>query len=165
MLRGRRYRAAPRSCKLLRAASVENLRSAVHPVLLRLARIPVVRAGVDLGGQRDRGRGEDQRGDEGLEHSLSPLGAWAARGPIPRPLVSGPCATLMRRGVSCLTSLIFYGGALRRRSAGSWSETINGCTSEGTAAHSPPARSCRQHAYDAATPDPGKGSYFGSRCA
>src|SRR3954453_2873893 len=63
-------------------APAGDLRSAVHPVLLRLRRILLRRAGIDLRGQRDGSRGNDQRGNEGLEHNESPWGAWAA-GPIP----------------------------------------------------------------------------------
>src|SRR5947209_18709550 len=49
-------------------AAVRNLGGAFHPVVFRLA----LRAGIDLGGQRDRSRGEDQGCEESLgEHGMS----------------------------------------------------------------------------------------------
>src|SRR3954447_4185551 len=74
-------RPLPRSSRLLHVAAGQ-LRSAVHPVLLRLRRILLRRAGINLRGQRDGSGGNDQRGNEGLEHNGSPWVAWAA-GPIP----------------------------------------------------------------------------------
>src|SRR5438045_5534366 len=62
-----------RIVELLRAA-VPNLRGAVEIVRFGLGRVMVCRrAGVDLRGQRDRRRGEDQCDNNGLEHCRAPL--------------------------------------------------------------------------------------------
>src|SRR3954453_22249099 len=82
----RSCRAAPRSFELLHVAA-SILRCAVHPVEFRLGRILRGRAGVDLRGQRDRRRGEDQRGNECLEHDRVSVGCLASE-LVTSPLVS-----------------------------------------------------------------------------
>jgi len=67
------------------AASI--LRGAVHPVEFRLRRVLRGRASVDIRSQRNRRRGEDQRGNKGLEHDRVSVGSRARFDT--RPLVSG----------------------------------------------------------------------------
>jgi len=71
--RGTGRSTGPSHSALVSVAAVGHLRGALE------IRGLVLRAGVALGGQRDRSRGEDEGGDQGLdEHGTSPLGAWAA---------------------------------------------------------------------------------------
>src|SRR4029077_2387102 len=56
------------------AAAVGDLGCTIHPVVFRLALRLRGGTGVDLRGQRDRNRGEDQRGEKSLcKHDVSPL--------------------------------------------------------------------------------------------
>src|SRR6476620_75743 len=81
-------------------AAVGDLRGAIEIRNLTLAQS--IRAGIDLGGQRDGSRGEDEGGDQGLgEQSTSPLvlgRAWSNTKPLAAPVILRTARSLCEVG-------------------------------------------------------------------